>query len=74
MSLKCFQVLDKLLTRMSVGSWEAISKTQLFNPRRPVWIQAIIHLLEPYLFPAVLDLVEAIDSGKMLVLSLLKCK
>ena len=49
---------------MSSGSWEAISRSQLPNHRRPVWVQAVIHLIEPYMFPAMLDLMEAIDTGK----------
>ena len=54
--------LEDLFNRMSGLSWEAINRTQLWNTRRPVWLQAIIHLVEPHVIPAVLELLDLLDS------------
>ena len=56
--------LENLFDRMSGSSWEAVNQTQLWNSRRPVWLQAIIHLVEPHTFPAVLELLDLVDSGR----------
>ena len=54
--------MEDLFNRMSGLSWEAINRTQLWNTRRPVWLQAIIHLVEPHVVPAVLELLDLLDS------------
>ena len=54
--------LEDLFNRMSGLSWEAINRSQLWNTRRPVWLQAIIHLVEPHVVPAVLELLDLLDS------------
>lgn len=59
----CLSVaLGDLFNRMSGTSWDAVSRTQLWNTKRPVWLQAIIHLVEPHVFPAVLELLDLLDS------------
>ena len=54
--------LEDLFNRMSGLSWEAINRSQLWNTRRPVWLQAVIHLVEPHVVPAVLELLDLLDS------------
>ena len=56
--------LSDLFDRMSGASWEAINKSQLWNPRRPIWLQGLIHCVEPYIFPAIVELLDLIDSGR----------
>ena len=59
----CLSVaLGDLFNRMSGTSWDAVSRSQLWNTKRPVWLQAIIHLVEPHVFPAVLELLDLLDS------------
>ena len=59
----CLSVaLEDLFNRMSGTSWDAVSRTQLWNTKRPVWLQAIIHLVEPHVIPAVLELLDLLDS------------
>ena len=47
---------------MSGTSWDAVSRSQLWNTKRPVWLQAIIHLVEPHVIPAVVELLDLLDS------------
>ena len=36
----------------------------IWNPRKPVWFQAIVQLVEPHLMPVVHELMEMVQSGK----------
>lgn len=64
-NLACLsEALADLFSRMSPACWEALGQGQIWNPRRPVWLQAVFHLLEPYVVPAVLELMRLVDSGK----------
>ena len=51
---------------MSGTSWDAVSRSQLWNTKRPVWLQAIIHLVEPHVIPAVVELLDLLDSVRSL--------
>ena len=59
--------MDDLFNRMSGLSWEAVNRTQLWNIKRPVWLQAIIHLVEPHVMPAVLELMDLLDSVSIFI-------
>ena len=56
--------LEDLFNRMSGYSWDTVNRTQLWNTKRPVWLQAIIHLVEPHVMPAILELLDLLDSVK----------
>jgi len=37
--------LEGLLDKLSINSWDALNKDQLWFSKRPVWIQALIQLI-----------------------------
>ena len=58
------QVLAPLLARLSPASWQCLQAENLGNPRRPVWLTALVRILQPFLAPAVSDLLQAVEDGK----------
>jgi len=58
-----------LLTRLSAHSWDCLQASSLWNLRRPVWLAALVRLLEPWLAPAVVDLLRSVEEGSTWTLS-----
>ncbi len=50
--------------KLSTNSWECIDANQTWNMKRPIWLQAVIHLIEPHLIPALDAVLEKIESNK----------
>ena len=61
--------LNPLLTNLSLQSWECLQVTNIWNPRRPVWVSAILNILDPFLSPAVSDVLQRLEEGKTWTLS-----
>ena len=58
------QALSPLLTKLSPAAWDCLQATNIWNVRRPVWVAAIVNILQPFLAPAVSDLLQAVEDGK----------
>ena len=58
------QVLAPFLTKLSPTAWDCLQATNIWNIRRPVWVAAIVNILQPFLAPAVSDLLQAVEEGK----------
>ena len=58
------RALSPLLARLSPSSWECLEASNIWNIRRPVWVAAIVSILQPFLAPAVSDLLQAVEEGK----------
>ena len=58
------QVLSPLLNKLSPAAWECLQGSNIWNMRRPVWVAAIVSILQPFLSPAVSDLLQAVEDGK----------
>ena len=58
------RVFSPLLARLSPAAWECLEATNIWNIRRPVWVAAIVNILQPFLAPAVSDLLQAMEDGK----------
>ena len=63
------QALAPLLAKLSLPSWECLQATNLWNLRRPVWVSAIVNILDPFLAPAVSDVLHSLDEGRTWTLS-----
>ena len=63
------QALAPLLAKLSLPSWECLQATNLWNLRRPVWVSAIVNILDPFLAPAVSDVLQSLDEGITCTLS-----
>ncbi|XP_059095206.1 LOW QUALITY PROTEIN: uncharacterized protein LOC131889983 [Tigriopus californicus] len=57
-------ILDPLLVALSLSSWEAMDRGNIWNPRKPVWFQALIQLLDPFVVPIVQELLDLMEAGK----------
>ena len=58
------KAFENLFSRLAESSWAALDINQVWNPRRPIWVQSLIHAIEPHLVPAVTELLSMIESGK----------
>eukprot|EP00095_Tigriopus_kingsejongensis_P008675 maker-scaffold72_size415059-snap-gene-2.24 protein:Tk08675 transcript:maker-scaffold72_size415059-snap-gene-2.24-mRNA-1 annotation:"hypothetical protein L798_07241" len=58
-------IFEPLLAKLSPHSWEAWDKGNMWNPRKPVWIQALIQLLNPFMVPMVQDILGQMNVGKV---------
>ena len=63
------RTFQPLLTRLSAHSWDCLQASSLWNLRRPVWLAALVRLLEPWLAPAVVDLLRSVEEGSTWTLS-----
>ena len=52
------QLFDPLFEKLAASSWESVGMNHIWNPRRPIWFQSIIHLIEPHLVPVIKDLLR----------------
>lgn len=52
------QLFDPLFEKLAASSWESVGMNHIWNPRRPIWFQSIIHLIEPHLVPVIQDLLR----------------
>lgn len=57
-------ILDPLLNALSSSSWEALDRGNIWNPRKPVWVQALIQLVDPFVVPVVQELLDLMEAGK----------
>ena len=55
-----------LLEKLSMSAWEALDKANVWNPSKPVWVQAMIDLVDPYMAPVVEELLAKIEHSKKL--------
>lgn len=62
-------LMDPLLSKLSESSWEVLHQSSLWNQKKPVWFQAVLHLMEPLFLPAVRMLTDLVDSGRTWTLS-----
>ena len=62
-------LFDPLFEKLATSSWESVGMNHIWNPRRPIWLQSIIHLIEPHLVPAVKELITLVDSGRTWTIS-----
>ena len=53
-----------LLARLSPHSWDCLQASSLWNLRRPVWLQALCRLIEPWIAPAVVGLLRGVEEGR----------
>ena len=56
--------MPSVLARLSPAAWECLEASNIWNMRRPVWVAAIVSILQPFLSPAVSDLLQAVEEGK----------
>ena len=45
-------LLGGFFEKLSENSWEALNIDQIWNLKKPIWFQSIVHLIEPHLVPA----------------------
>ena len=57
-------LMEPLLRKLSKESWDAVGKSEIWNPRKPVCFAAITQLLEPYLLPVLKEFFTLINLGK----------
>ncbi|XP_023321115.1 uncharacterized protein LOC111695881 [Eurytemora carolleeae] len=57
---KAFQ---SLLEKLTPESWEALNRNNVWNQIRPVWVSAVSSLLQPFLSPAVEDIIRSMGNG-----------
>ena len=58
------QLFDPLFEKLAASSWESVGMNHIWNPRRPIWFQSIIHLIEPHLVPVIKDFLSMVDTGR----------
>ena len=56
--------LAPLLRKLTPASWECVNASNVWNTRRPVWLGALVNLLDPFLAPAVEDVLRAVEEGR----------
>ena len=56
--------LEPLLTKLTRASWECLHLSNVWNMRKPVWLSALVNILEPYLAPAVEDMLQGVEDGR----------
>ena len=63
------KVLSPLLSKLNPSAWSVLNKNMLWNLKRPVWLQGLIDLIEPYILAVVDEMMDAVESGQMWTLS-----
>ena len=56
--------LAPLLRKLAPASWECVNASNVWNSRRPVWLGALVNLLDPFLAPAVEDVLRGVEEGR----------
>ena len=56
--------LAPLLSKLSPASWECLNASQVWNTRRPVWLGALVNLIDHFMAPAVEDLLRGVEEGR----------
>ena len=60
------KLMDEFLEKLAKSSWESLDSNQIWNVKRPVWLQALIQLVEPHLIPCIESLLVKLDSSQKL--------
>jgi len=58
------RVLEPLLRRLKEDAWDSLYRSRLSNARRPVVFQALVELIQPYLWPVTQSIFDMIEAGK----------
>lgn len=53
-----------LLRQLAPSSWEYVNASNVWNTRRPVWLGALVNLLDPFVAPAVEDVLRGVEEGR----------
>ena len=56
------KLLNEFFEKLSPSSWESLDNNQTWNIKRPIWLQALIHMIEPHLVPVLHNIIEKLDS------------
>ena len=63
------ELFEPLFEKLAPSSWENVGFNHIWNSRRPIWFNSLIHLIEPHLTPLIKDLMVSIDSNRSWTLS-----
>jgi hypothetical protein len=58
------KVLSPVLSKLTPTAWSVLNKNIMWNLKRPVWLQGLIDLLEPYVQPVIDEMMDDVESGK----------
>jgi len=58
------RVLAPFLERLSKSGWDELDKACTWNAKKPVWIRALMELLEPFLMPIFEELVDTFQLSQ----------
>ena len=61
--------LEPLLSKLSLASWDCLQLTNIWNLRKPVWLASLVRVIEPFLAPAVHEVLISIEEGRTWTLS-----
>ena len=56
------KLLNEFFEKLSPSSWESLDNNQTWNIKRPIWLQALIHMIEPHLVPVLHNIIEKLES------------
>ena len=54
--------MNEFFEKLSPSSWESLDNNQTWNIKRPIWLQALIHMIEPHLVPVLHNIIEKLES------------
>jgi len=63
------QTLEPLLSKLSLASWDCLQVSNIWNLRKPVWLASIVKVIEPFMVPAVHEILVSIEEGRTWTLS-----
>ena len=56
-------LLEPLLKKLNASTWECLNKGNIWNVRKPVCLEGIVQIIEPYLQPVMMEFFAGIESG-----------
>lgn len=59
-------LLEDFFDKLTPTSWECLDTNQTWNLKKPIWMTAIIQMIEPLLIPTLDVVLEKIESNKTL--------
>eukprot|EP00090_Calanus_glacialis_P018524 TRINITY_DN28750_c0_g1_i1.p1 TRINITY_DN28750_c0_g1~~TRINITY_DN28750_c0_g1_i1.p1 ORF type:complete len:852 (+),score=156.49 TRINITY_DN28750_c0_g1_i1:642-3197(+) len=61
--------LEPLLSKLSLASWECLHVSNIWSLRKPVWLASLVGVIEPFMAPAVHEVLVSVEEGRTWTLS-----